>query len=249
MTRDGAALGDYRLLGAAPSAGGARIPAVIFMHGFRGSPDAVARNRPDFAERARRMGVRLVLPRGLGTSWSFPNAPSARRDEFAFFEALRQDLIADHGVDPDRIVVAGFSIGAAMAWSLGCWAGDRYLGVVAVAGALWRPAPDRCPRPARRIRHIHGLGDPVVPLEGRVIRARFHQGDVEDAIAALFGGRGREVDMGRPGPDGWSCQRHRASAGAPRVDLCLHDGGHVWRPAWIEREARALLEADAEAAR
>lgn len=87
-------------------------------------------------------------------------------------QAAVQQLIAregDRGVDPDHIVVAGFSQGAAIALQVGLRHPERLAGVVALSGYL--TLEDSLAREgsaankATPILMCHGTRDPVVPLQ------------------------------------------------------------------------------------
>lgn len=257
---EGRILGGYRYRAPAAGAEGAARPALIFIHGWRDNAANVMRNQT-LAELAETRGVVLVAPEGLGQTWSYPGSPSSYRDEFAFFEALRADLVAHRGVDPDRILVGGFSMGASMAWNLACSRGQGYWGFVTLAGAFWGAIPERCASPPRRLSHYHGLADEVVPIEGRPI-AGTRQSDVWDSLAALA----RDMKLTRRRPEaaraGMTCARWDAPAeataapAAPQapqaaaddedqlaaapLSFCRHDGAHTWRPEWLRPALDAL---------
>ncbi|MEL6977665.1 MAG: PHB depolymerase family esterase [Pseudomonadota bacterium] len=238
----GAALGVY--LARAPetdsSAPPNGRPAIFFIHGWRSSAEAVMRvdGLRTFADE---VGAVLIAPQGLAQTWSYPGSPSQRRDEFAYFEALRRDAIARHGVDPDRILVSGFSMGGSMAWYLACFAGDRYWAFAPFAGAFWHPMPERCESPTERLRHVHGTADRMVPLEGRALGGGFRQRGAGESLNRLASGlelgRGRDlVDAFGMRCAAWAGADDGAATAPDKgrlLELCLHEGGHIWRPAWL----------------
>lgn len=254
---DGVVLGAYRFrppeAGAGPGSPVRYRPALIFIHGWRNS--AAGMMRTDGLWRiANEHGAVLVAPDGLGQSWSYPGSPLRRRDEFAFFDALREDLIAKRGVDPERILVSGFSMGGSMVWNLACRRGETYWGFAPLAGAFWDPIPERCPSPPRRLFHIHGTADRTVPIEGRPIGRSYRQSDAWDSFDALLQGMAltRGVGENRAGMpcDLWTAaeaapeapETEKNAASAPAFSFCRHDGGHFWKPEWLrpalERLAR-----------
>ena len=87
-------------------------------------------------------------------------------------------MLARWPIDPDRILVTGFSQGGSMAWDLACRRGRDYRAFVAVSGAFWEPLPTalrrRAGRPAAHARHSRR----TVPMAGRPIGDRWRQGDV-----------------------------------------------------------------------
>lgn len=235
---DGAVLGRYRLY--RPASAPADAPgAVIFLHGWRATAAAMIANRA-LRDTAERLGAVLVAPQGSGQSWSYPGSPEQARDEFAFFDRLRADLTARHGVREDRLLVAGFSMGASMVWWLACARGSDYAAFAPMAGAFWEPLPERCADPAARLHHLHGETDRVVPIGGRRLAGGFAQGDVWASFAAL--GRGWSTLTRRDeARGGESCARWRSEDGAVERWFCRHSRGHVWRGAWIEAAWRAAV--------
>jgi polyhydroxybutyrate depolymerase len=77
-----------------------------------------------------------------------------------------------------------------------------------------------------------------VPLEGRVIRERWRQGDVFASLAVW-----RRACEGVPAHAarfaGLSCERTDCAQG--RLEVCLHDGGHDLDGSWIAQGAARLL--------
>ena len=63
----------------------------------------------------------LVLPDGIATGpGPIDGSPSQARDELAFMDAVRADLLARWPIEPNRILVTGFSQGGSMVWDLAC---------------------------------------------------------------------------------------------------------------------------------
>ena len=120
-----------------------------------------------------------------------------------------------------------------MAWDIACYRGDQYTAFFPVAGAFWQPLPQRCSAGPVNLRHIHGLSDTVVPIHGRAIAGRFHQGDVYEAMALL-----REDDGCPTKPtrieqqNGLSCEVWDQCTSGKELQLCLHDGGHMLPSGW-----------------
>lgn len=238
VAANGRALGVYRIW-RPETAAAAPIGAIVFLHGWRATAAGVMRNAA-MVDMARRLGVALVAPQSRGETWAYPGSPSRERDEFAFFEALRQELIATQSVDPDRILVGGFSMGGSMAWYLACRMGDRYLGFAPAAGAFWGPLPERCPHPARYLIHTHGTTDGVVPIEGRPLGGGYSQGDAWESFDVLTGGLGLTESADAEDARGMRCRRW---TGAQRLlEFCRHGGGHMSKPAWVERAWRLITE-------
>lgn len=184
--------GDYYI--AQPAANDdASSPAVIYLHGAGGSGAGVMRNTAlinGFVDR----GYVFAAPSGLqwqgrsGGIWSFHPDREQARDEIAFLTAVRDDLITKHNVDPDRIMLVGFSVGGSMTAYLACAAPDTFDAYSPLAGNFWRPHPDECAGPVQML-YTHGWSDGTVPLEGRVLRGdgiddpnALAQGDIFQAM-------------------------------------------------------------------
>lgn len=229
------------------------LPALVFFHGW-GASAAAALNQPSLRAALDARGWLLIAPNGARppgrkqTSWAHQGSPSQARDDVAFVHAVLDDVARRLPVDAGRVFVGGFSQGASMAWHLACLDEQPYAGFVAVSGAFWEPMPEACPAPPRRLIHVHGFMDGVVPLEGRPIGDRWQQSDVFEGLALL-----RRA---------WSCptmpkerviaatMRCRAWTGCARgagLKLCLHDGGHQAPEGWAG-EALGWLDPTAPSA-
>jgi len=221
------------------SPGGARIGAVMLLHGHR---DTAANMMAQAALGAALSdaGVALVAPQSAGPGWSLPNGPGGppTRDEAADMLRIAEDAAARFPIDRGRFLVAGFSAGGMLAWHIACQAGPAFAGYAPLAGTFWAPVPEACPAAPATILHSHGTDDPVVPIAGRAIREA-RQGDVTEAIRryAAFGRFGPPVEHRVPGLD---CAR-RSNAEGRVLELCLHPGGHELRAADVMRAWRALV--------
>lgn len=209
------------------------LPATIFFHGWRSSAAAFARDSAFTAAFAAE-GVLLVLPDGREGTWAHQGSPSRARDELAFMDALRADLLARWRVDPDRLLVTGFSQGASMVWDLACRRGRDYRAFAAVSGAFWEPLPPACDGGPVDLLHLHGTADPVVPMTGRRIRDTWKQGDVLAGLAVLRAANGCPTEPHAAASWGeLSCQVWEGCASRRELRLCRHDGGHVMPPGWV----------------
>ncbi len=209
------------------------IAATIFFHGWQSSAEAFAQDAAFTASFAAE-GVMLVLPDGINKTWAHQGSPSQARDEIAFMDAVRADMLARWPIDPGRILVTGFSQGGSMVWDLACRRGRDYHAFVAVAGAFWEPMPDRCTGGPVDLLHIHGTADPVVPMAGRSIRDTWKQADVLAGLAVL---RGLDACPAAPNRheeiDGLDCAIWSDCATGRELRLCEHGGGHVMPPGWV----------------
>ena len=106
--------------------------------------------------------------------------------------SLIDHLLSDLPVDPDRVYVAGLSMGGYGTWDLLCRAPDRFAAAVAICGG-------GDPAQASRLAHIpiwafHGAQDPVVAV------ARSRQ--MVDAVRAA-GGSVRYTEWADVSHDAW----------------------------------------------
>jgi polyhydroxybutyrate depolymerase len=220
---------------------GKPLGALVHFHGFRENAADIAA-RDDLRAIAARHQTVLVIPQGDQQTWSHPGSPSAHRDEFAFIDAVLADLAARVQLDRSRLWASGFSQGASMLWALACHRGDLFRFYMPISGGFWRPEPKSCPQLPVAIRHIHGLKDVSVPLEGRPVRGgKFHQGKIAHAIAMQ-----REAGKCRPEAEDdivtrgvLSCRQAKGCE-AGSLEFCLHAGGHDFDPSWIDEGFRAL---------
>lgn len=215
---------------------GASVAATIFFHGWNSSAAAFAADSAFTAAFAAE-GVLLVLPDGLNGTWAHQGSPSTARDELAFMDAVRADLLARWRVDPRRLLVTGFSQGGSMVWDLACRRGRDYRAFAAISGAFWEPMPKTCDGGPVDLLHIHGTADDVVPMAGRAIHDKWRQGDVLAGLGVLRRLDGCAADAApRAAPmdaPGLSCQVWDGCASGREIRLCRHDGGHLMPPGWV----------------
>jgi polyhydroxybutyrate depolymerase len=212
-------LGEYHI--ALPD-GVEAPPALIFLHGAGGSGKMATGMRA-----ALERGYALIGPQGVkrpgsrfGSSWSFHPERTEVRDELAFIREVIADAAETHGIDRDRILLGGFSIGGSMTSYLACEDPGLAAAFAPVGGSFWRPHPalDACAGPVQLL-HTHGWRDTTVPLEGRVLgNGTIAQGDVFYAMQVW-----RETN---------GCDNFRATDFAT--------DGSFWRRSWQSCDAGAL---------
>ena len=212
--------------------------AVIFLHGYQGSGAGVVANR-GLIRAANDAGYLLIAPHGRGGTWNHVGSPADHdRDELAFLAQVRRDAVGRFGLAGKPVLVAGFSQGASMVWDVACYRARDYTAFAAVAGAFWRPLPDDCSTGGIDITHIHGLGDDVVPLEGRPIGEDWRQGDTVRALGLLKRHNACPAAPDRRTREGALSCSHWTSCARGRLRICLHDGGHSIQPGWIAGAVR-----------
>jgi polyhydroxybutyrate depolymerase len=173
------------------------------------------------------LGAALIAVQSDGPGWDLPNGPrrldSDGSAEFAYFDAVLEDVAARFSIDRNRVVATGFSAGGMMVWNLVCARPEKFAGFIPIAGTFWKAPPARCAQPAASVIHIHGDSDKTVPLLGRRIGPT-KQGEVPAALEmykrfGAFGtaARRRHQDL--------NCEE-RANAEGEILAFCLFPGGH-----------------------
>jgi polyhydroxybutyrate depolymerase len=232
-------LGTYHI--ALPETPRAGKPSVIFLHGA-GGKGMDARANTGMSNAMLKRGYALIGADGLprpgkfGTGWYFhPDFPR-KRDEVAFFQQIKQDVASRFGLNPDKILLAGFSVGGSMVSYVACQAPDSFFAYAPIAGSFWRPHPTGCAGPVRLF-HTHGWSDGTVPLEGRTIGSvGVTQGDVWHAMEIWRATNG--CDLLRPdafntkGPF-WR-RRWDKCANGSALEFALHAGGHGIPMGWSD---------------
>ena len=216
------------------------IPAIVFVHGYRGKADAEMRNE-GLTALASDLGAALIAAQAAGPEWNIPNIPSVDAlegvDELAYFDALIEDVVRRFAIDRSRVLVAGFSSGAMMVWHLACYRGDSFAGFVPMSGTFWEPIPATCPTIPSNIIHYHGRNDPIVPLDGRQIKDA-HQGKVREAIALIAGLSDYRPETTET-TDDLECSR-QVDGSHRLLELCLFTGKHELKIGNLDRAARVL---------
>lgn len=115
-----------------PPAGGPSCGALLYLHGNAGH----LADRAFLARRVAATGRGVLLPdyRGFGRSEGTPREEGLRRDA----RAAHRWLVEERGVDPGRLVLAGHSLGSAVAVRL---AVERPAAAVVLTGAF-RSVPE-----------------------------------------------------------------------------------------------------------
>ena len=224
------------------------LPAVFWLHGYGRSGKAMIQ-KPAYVDPFIRRGYAVIMPSGQpGISvkdldWGVADGYDLARDDIAFLRAVRADAVERFGLDPSRILIAGFSRGGSMVWDVACQAPELARGFAAASGAFWEPMTTECAAPVHLF-HVHGFKDRMVPFEGRELRwedVEFIQGNVMKGVDVW---RRENACMGSArnsfGEDG-SMQKDWVKCASGSIRLRLTKGGHGvpkgWRDAvldWFE---------------
>ena len=227
--------GEYHMAAPEDWRGG---PAVIYLHGYGGNGAKVIRNE-DFVRRFTQRGYALIAPTGLPwregepTDWSVRDGATYPRDDIEFLGDVLKDATARAGVDPDRVLLSGFSRGGSMVWEVACLHPGFARAYAPVSGGFWLPMTQDCVGPVQML-HTHGFADTVVPLEGRAIpnsEIGIVQGDIWEGLqlwrrenASPSNAAEHEIADGLWRKK-WDCE-------LGGLELILHRGGHGRPGGW-----------------
>ena len=239
---DAAGARDYKLF--EPARDGAPLPLVVMLHGCTQDPDDFARGTGMNAL-ARSRGFLVLYPAQSQRAnaqrcwnWFKHNHQGRDRGEPAILAGMVRDVIARHGVDPDRVYVAGLSAGGAMAAILGDAYPDLFAAVGVHSGLAAGAASDAqgafaamggAPLPPRRVPR-HGVTPPTIV---------FH-GDADATVNVVNGARiieaaglvERREGRVESTANGMSFTRrvHADARGELRAEQwTLHGAGHAWQ--------------------
>jgi poly(3-hydroxybutyrate) depolymerase len=160
----------------APTDGTTR-PVVIVLHGGSGSAERM-RVSAGFDPVARANGFMAVYAEGteFGDGRHAWNTGHLLRrqvrdaDDVAYFDALIDALIRDHGADPARVYMTGGSNGGMMTFVYAVARPERLAAVAPVVASMF--TFDQAPSVPLPILIINGAKDDEVPLEGGMSRTR-----------------------------------------------------------------------------
>lgn len=210
------------------------LPTFIHFHGYGGTAVALY-EKGSFTDPMGPIRALAIYPDGQNKTWAHTGSPSSARDELAYFDALFADVKSRFPVDPDRLIISGFSQGGSMAWDVACYRGASTGAVFApVSGSFWEALPTECPAGPIRLRHEHGERDTVIPLQGRSIGS-YQQGDTRESIAVMVASNGCIGEPAVVEEDGRTCQVWTSCAEGGEVQLCLHPGDHRVTSGWHRR--------------
>lgn len=118
----------------------------------------------------------VVVPQAVtdplaGTAWNsgagfmgyFPNATI---DDVHFIGTLMDTIQTNYAINPNRVYVCGFSMGAFMTNRLAIEYSDRFTAFATVSGTIGFGLTDYTPNADVRIAHFHGTADGTVPYAG-----------------------------------------------------------------------------------
>jgi polyhydroxybutyrate depolymerase len=208
-----------------------RWPAVVAFHGyssFAKDLEAVS----GLSALADDHGFVVAYPQALGspTEWHFSGNLGYDQRDLSMTRALLRLLVDQACVDPDRIVLAGHSMGGGMASDAACRLADQVAGVVLVA-ALWFELPCQPARPLPVVA-THALDDEVLPYQGGTIGGVApgvpDQLPVESAIGTWAAHDGCASTAAEAANGDGGAVLAWLGCEAPVVLHRLASGGHAW---------------------
>ena len=161
------------------------------------------------------------------------------RDDIGFAQAVLVDARERLALPADApLVLAGFSLGASMVWTLACAGQPDAAGYIAFSGAFWEPAPERCARTTAPMVHFHGLDDVTVPVMGREVRSGRRQAPIAKAFAAIAAVRACRQPpvweaISSATLPGLECAGLAECRGPGAMLYCAHGEGHSLRLEWL----------------
>jgi polyhydroxybutyrate depolymerase len=148
-----------------------KLPLVVFLHPAGGSPSQAVEDT-HFDQFAGREGFIAAFPPADHRTWDVVTRPGLLETQVdeRFLEGMIDQLTHDLPVDPARIYVAGFSMGAVMTDRLACSLSGRIAAAAIVSGTPW--AGHAC-TPARPVSSMvmHGTADATFPYDAAVALA------------------------------------------------------------------------------
>ncbi len=238
------AMGEYHIV-RPPGVQGV-VPAVMFLHGY-GADGADMLKNTGMVNAVLARGYAFIAPSGRdrdgsdGNRWSFhPEFPETR-DETVFLRAVLADAASNYGVDREKVLLSGFSIGGSMTAYAACEDPGLASAYAPVSGNFWRSYPAGCAG-AVRLLHTHGWVDKTIPLEGRFLgktiaqQPRRAQGDAFAAMEiwrATNGCTEMAADVFLIDGDFWHRRWDRCTPGSA-LEFVLWPGTHAVPKGWAD---------------
>ena len=154
-------------------------PLVIALHGGGGRGNTFDRGTTlgTLSAAAEERGVVLVFPEGIDRQWCDgrftqlePQSACATTDDVGFIAALIDTMVADYGIDPQRVYATGISNGGFMSFRLALDLSTKIAAVSPVTAQLSLAVADKTPQQPISVMLINGRADPLIPYDGGEVR-------------------------------------------------------------------------------
>jgi polyhydroxybutyrate depolymerase len=177
-------------------------------------------------------GPIVVWPQGADNTWNVGPCCAAvgAPDDFEFARAIVRQLSTEACIDPSRVYATGFSMGASMAYYLGCKQAEVFAAIAASSMDLFVDAQLEC-QPTRAMTEIsfRGTSDTVVPYAGGASNPPGRP----DLTNELLGAKGTfekwaSIDQCTGAPsaaDANGCSSYSGCRDNTEVILCTTEGG------------------------
>jgi len=218
-------------------------PIFLHFHGGGGAALGVL-GMTEMVQTALDRGYAVLAPQGVPSnpdrprnSWNF-RGEAERRNELEYTRQVLDDAAARFGLDRNRVLMSGFSIGGSLTWYLACADPAIAAAYAPVSGGFWRELPTTCAGPVKLL-HTHGWRDQTVPLEGRPLRPSGPtriQGDIWQGMQiwrAANGCDGLRADEFEDRGQFW-IRRWTACAPGTALEFALFPGDHRVPEGWTD---------------
>jgi polyhydroxybutyrate depolymerase len=144
-------------------------PLIVALHGQGGGGREIADDL-ELTPLVKARRFYLAMPDGTanqaGYQWWNATTDGLPPYDRVYLKALIEDALKKHAIDPKRVYVVGFSIGAFMAHRLACDDSPEIAAIMSLSGAATRD-PEQCPTtsPVSAV-EIHGDHDDVIDYYG-----------------------------------------------------------------------------------
>lgn len=145
------------------------VPLVFVLHGA-GDIAPNIELATGFSDLAEEAGFIAIYPQGVNGLWNAgqDDEDIAAVDDTAFILKILEDMTDRLNLDTGRVYVTGFSMGAMMAYRLGCELEDEIAAIAAVGSPFPAFVQPLCEEAAPvSVLMMHGTADNVVPGDGR----------------------------------------------------------------------------------
>ena len=234
---------------------GTRRPAVLVLHGGMGSAEQMRRTS-GFDRVAKANDFIAVYAEGTaysGDSHAWNTGHLLRRgvrdaDDIAYFDALIEAIVRDHGADPARVFMTGGSNGGMMTYVYAVKRPEKLAGIAPVVASMF--TFDTVPAAPVPTLIINGAKDEEVPLAGGMSRNAL----VSKAQATPFKPVREVVDFwvkanrskapGATRTEGTvTTTTYAAGEGGAVTEFVLDSaGGHGWPGARVRRRGSGPIE-------
>lgn len=169
------------------------VPLLVLLHGAGGSGAGILRRLGVFADEA---GIAVLAPDSRGGTWDAIRGGFG--PDVAFINRALERVFQTLAVDPERIIVGGFSDGASYAISLALQNGDLFKRVLAFSPGFY---VGDSPQGKPRVFVSHGTHDGILPIDrcSRVIVPRLKKIGLDVTFLEFEGGHEMPPDVARAG--------------------------------------------------